>query len=120
MPEPGFPVHARSEEPGVLRLRVRIPEDHACFAGHFPHVPVLPGIAHLALVDQALRAFLGDRVRLSALPSLRLRHPVRPGEILDVLLRVPADGGSVRFELRRAEDVVSAGTLVMGEQDRDR
>jgi len=113
MSDTEFPVLDRSEHPGAVSLRVRIPEGHACFTGHFPGAPILPGIAHLALVDQTIRAFLGEGLLISALPSLRLRRDVRPEEILDVLVRTPAGDGTVRFELRRDGHVVSAGTLVL-------
>ena len=86
-----------------------IPADSPFFAGHFPGHPIFPGIAHLALVAQALGG-----VSIAEIPSLRLRSPVRPGDVLAAKIDGPADDGTVRFELRRDDEVVSNGTLRLG------
>jgi predicted hotdog family 3-hydroxylacyl-ACP dehydratase len=85
------------------RFRVEIPLRSPLFAGHFPGHPILPGIAHLALVERALGP-------LAAVRSLKLRRPVLPGDALDLAVGVPEDGWA-RFELRRGDGAVSAGAV---------
>jgi predicted hotdog family 3-hydroxylacyl-ACP dehydratase/3-hydroxymyristoyl/3-hydroxydecanoyl-(acyl carrier protein) dehydratase len=105
------------------------------FAGHFPGHPVLPGIAHLALVQEALAALgvPGDtgggdpNVAIVEVRTLRLRRAVVPGDRLT--LRLEAAGGGAgagsrgtRFELRRlaaaadaadaAGEIASQGTVL--------
>jgi len=84
---------------------VEIPAASPLFAGHFPGHPILPGIAHLAIVERALgRALAGVR-------SLKLRRPVDPGDAL-ALATSPADGeGWTRFELRHGAQTVSGGAV---------
>jgi predicted hotdog family 3-hydroxylacyl-ACP dehydratase len=86
-----------------------IPPDSPFFAGHFPGHPILPGIAHLALVAQALGGS-----PIAEIPSLRLRSPVRPGDVLALKIEGPTEEGSVRFELRREAEAVSSGSLRIG------
>lgn len=80
---------------------VEVPEGF--FAGHFPGHPILPGIAHLALVVRALGG-----PPLAEVKTLKLRKPVGPGEVLDLAL----DEG--RFELRRGGETVSNGSIRIG------
>jgi 3-hydroxyacyl-[acyl-carrier-protein] dehydratase len=86
-------------------MRIEVPAGSPFFAGHFPGHPILPGIAHLALA-------LGNRP-LAEIRTLKLRKPVTPGTVLDLSLE-EADG-LVRFELRRAGEAVSSGTVRIGE-----
>jgi len=88
---------------GVGQFRVEIPPSSPLFAGHFPGRPILPGIAHLALVERALGA-------LAAVRSLKLRRPVVPGDALNLLSGTPEDGWT-RFELRRGNEIVSSGAV---------
>lgn len=88
-------------------MRLEIPPDSPFFAGHFPGRPILPGIAHLALVA-------GDRP-VAEVRTLKLRKPVLPGDVLDLSLEEAED--LVRFEIRRGGEVVSNGVLRIGEEE---
>lgn len=90
---------------------VTIRADHPALAGHFPGVPILPGVL---LLDETLRVLEQDE-------SLVLTHwhigrakflkPVRPGETLLVQHeRLP--NGSVHFSISSAGVPVAEGTLV--------
>jgi len=96
------------ERTGDARFAVRIPPDCALFDGHFPGAPVLPGVAQLGLVLQAVRARRGERTRLARVEHLRLRLPVGPGDRLELEL---AGDDRVDFVLARAGRRVAYGTL---------
>lgn len=87
-------------------MRIEIPEDSPFFAGHFPGQPILPGIAHLALVAQAL-----GNPPLAEVKTLKLRKPVGPGDVLELTVE---DG---RFELRRGDETVSNGLITLGGEE---
>jgi predicted hotdog family 3-hydroxylacyl-ACP dehydratase len=106
------------------------PAGSPIFAGHFPRHPVLPGIAHLALVQEVLDELgvpgggggrsgggAGDRdgelqTAIVEVAAMRLRRAIGPGDRL--ILRLAAFGShedgsaSIRFELRR---VTAAGVV---------
>jgi len=79
------------------------------FEGHFPGRPILPAVAELALVARAL----SDRP-VRAIPFVRLRQLVGPGERLNLAHR-QEDDDRVRFELTRDGTLVANGALVFGE-----
>ena len=90
---------------------VTIPQEHPAFAGHFPGMPILPGVL---LLDETLRALERD----SGLPrgrwhigTAKFLKPVRPGEQLQ-LEHEPLPNGSIRFSIVSAGTLVANGTLV--------
>ena len=87
------------------RFRIEIPAASPLFTGHFPGQPILPGVAHLAIVERALGIPLG------ALRAFRVRQPVLPGESLNLSLGALDPEGWLRFEIRRKEAVVAGGSV---------
>ncbi|HEV7516478.1 MAG TPA: 3-hydroxylacyl-ACP dehydratase [Thermoanaerobaculia bacterium] len=90
-------------------LMARIPAASPLFTGHFPGHPILPGVAHLALVTRALSDWQGREVALAGVRSLKLRRPVGPGETLAV--RLSSVDGGVGFVLEKDGETVSRGTV---------
>ncbi len=78
-----------------------IAADHPAFAGHFPSQPVLPGVALLTLVLQALDAQPALRAQVGARPGIeavKFLAPVGPGARLCV--RWSAPGSGLGFEVQ--------------------
>ena len=92
------------------RVEIRIAPDHPAFAGHFPGRPLLPGVALLAEVLEALldapalAARAGPAPRIGAVKFLA---PVRPGAKLVIALTESPRG--VRFEVLEGERVAASG-----------
>lgn len=86
-------------------FRAEMPADSPLFSGHFPGQPILPGVAHLALVAQALGSE-GSPALLAEIRSLKLRQPVEPGAVLELRLGEVSPEGVVRFEMGASQGIV--------------
>lgn len=101
---------ARARSLGT-RASLTIPAEHPALAGHFPGIPVLPGVL---LLDEVVRMLESDaglggaRWRIGAAKFVK---PVRPGETL-TLGHEPLPNGSIRFNILRAGQPVAHGVLV--------
>jgi len=103
------------EQPTTLTL----PAEHPAFAGHFPGVPILPGVL---LLDEAVHA----AEQSGQLPARRWRigtakflKPVSPGETL-TLEHERLANGSIRFGVTSAGQRVAHGVLVPAPGDGER
>jgi 3-hydroxyacyl-[acyl-carrier-protein] dehydratase len=84
--------------------------DDAWFEGHFPGRPILPGVAQLALVVDALAKAQGRPLPVNGIAFARMRLPVVPGDRLQLTAAMRPDG-TIRFALTRAGDTVNNGEL---------
>ena len=101
-------------------FRFRLSPEGRCFDGHFEGMPVLPGVAHLAMVAIAQAHRSGRERDVVAVRDLRFQQTLRPGDEVDVVLSDRADG-AVRFELQRSGVVASSGFVTFAtENDGDR
>src|SRR5690349_2500046 len=90
-----------------VRWSGTVPGGDRRFAGHFPAKPLLPGVAHLGLVVDAI----GPGVEVARIERLRFRRPVHPDEPIEIEADVAGDRAT--FTLRAGAVVASEGTLVL-------
>jgi len=101
-----------SAAPAAAPGAITIPADHPAFAGHFPGHPVLPGVALLSLVMQALAAQPALGARLGEQPRIdnaKFLSPVGPGAVLQV--RLHEQGAGVGFEVMMGDTCAARGQL---------
>jgi len=97
----------------AVDLRFLLAPGSKLFLGHFPGEPILPGIAHLGLALEAAERLGQEAVLLSGVRNFRLRHAVRPGDVVDVRASRAEGPGEVRFEVRVGAVVSSSGVLTL-------
>ena len=94
-----------------------IAADHPAFAGHFPGMPILPGVV---LLDAALTVIEIERaldLTQWQLGAAKFQGAVRPGETPVVEHSAP-DHGSIQFTVRVGERAVLTGRLSQLSVDR--
>jgi 3-hydroxymyristoyl/3-hydroxydecanoyl-(acyl carrier protein) dehydratase len=94
-------------------LTVQVPARSGCFDGHFDGAPILPGIAHLALVLDACASRFGVPCELTGVGDVRWRRPIRPGDELAITITGELSDPSVRFSIRCGADIVSSGSVMV-------
>ncbi|GEM_PF-52218 len=67
----------------------RVPTDLECFVGHFPDQPVVPGVLQLDWALDAAEELLGHVPRVSAVESIKLVTPLRPGDTFRIHVHNP-------------------------------
>ncbi|MCU7238594.1 acyl-CoA synthetase family protein [Pseudomonas peradeniyensis] len=106
-------VLGQTQQGEELHLRLAIPLDLACFPGHFPQTPVLPGVVQIdwAIALAASRLQLAQR--FAGMEVLKFQQLVRPGDELLLTLRFDATRGKLYFAYTCAGQPCSSGRIVL-------
>jgi len=92
-----------------------IAADHPAFAGHFPGMPIVPGVV---LLDEALYTIANTLhlpLERCTLTTVKFRSVVRPGQALSLRFAAPV-AGSVRFAIESAGLAVAEGAVTLAAQ----
>lgn len=92
--------------PGGVRARLAIRSDEEALAGHFPGLPIFPGVFILESVLQALSTAYERPVRLRELRSVRFLAPLLPGD--ELTLDISVEDRVARATGRRADGGTAA------------
>lgn len=101
------------ETTGEIRAQFEFPLDTPFFAGHFPQMPVVPGVVELELARAALQEATGQSYSIRRVQSAKFTEMVPPGRPIDVTVaHESVDGGvKVKAVVRLGETV--AARIVM-------
>ncbi len=91
-------------------VTLHIPADHPSFDGHFPGMPIVPGVV---LLDEALHAVmqaLGSAPHVWKISSAKFLNPLGPDATVEIVYeRQPS--GSIQFDILDGERRIATGNL---------
>lgn len=93
-------------------ITITIAPDHPAFAGHFPGLPIVPGVVLLEETMHAIEVQTGRSLARCRFESIKFKHVVRPGEPVE-LRWVEAAKGCFRFDLYSSDRWIANGTLTL-------
>ncbi|MGF6780957.1 acyl-coenzyme A synthetase/AMP-(fatty) acid ligase/3-hydroxymyristoyl/3-hydroxydecanoyl-(acyl carrier protein) dehydratase [Paraburkholderia sp. GAS334] len=112
----GVEVLAEARNGDEVRYDLRVPPALVHFAGHFPGLPILPGVVQ---VDWAVR-FAAEHVAgaraIASIDRLKFMMPVPPGAMLSLTLAHDATRRRVQFAYRLGERDCASGVIVYRER----
>lgn len=102
------------EAPGAITGRRHVPEDEPFFAGHFPAMPVVPGVFMVEALAECARRSLPSGATLASAPLVRFRRRVSPGETLEFTVTpAEAEGERRRFDAVASVDGKAAVQAIL-------
>jgi hypothetical protein len=101
----------------ALKCRVRVPYDLAIFDGHFPSLPILPGVVQVEWAVQIAHAHLRMDGQFKGITATKFRRLVRPGMELALTLGHRPAPGELRFEYLIGDALASIGRVFFRDAD---
>lgn len=89
-----------------------ISPSHPAFAGHFPNMPIIPGVVLLDEIMHVIEAAHGTSGAQCTITWAKFRSSVGPGESLSLHYEERADA-SLSFVIRAASRVIADGVIAL-------
>ena len=100
----------------VLFAEIRVPADSPWFCGHFPGEPILPGIAQLGMVYDAIARSDDRKLSIKSVSRVRFKQAIRPDDHLRITAAPRRDEtDSYNFRIMIEEAVVCSGVMTLQE-----
>lgn len=111
--EPAILETIRTDE--QVELKLQLNENLIYFAGHFPDMPILPGVTQLHWATSYASSIFGTLETPHEISQLKFRKPMLPGHIVKLEMRLDARGKKVKFRYFSDTDGdLSSGILKYG------
>ncbi|HEY4350529.1 MAG TPA: AMP-binding protein [Paraburkholderia sp.] len=111
----GIEVLAEARDGNDLHYELRVPPSLVHFDGHFPGVPILPGVVQLDWAIHLASEHVTGIHAVSSIDRLKFTAPVRPGALLALTLSHDAPRRRVQFAYRLGERDCASGVIVYRE-----
>ncbi len=84
-----YTIHTLQQSEGSLEASIEFNADHDIFKGHFPTIPVVPGVCMMQIVKELLEQTIAHHTQLTKAAHLKFLSVITPGNdtVVQVKLR---------------------------------
>lgn len=111
----GVEVLAETRSADALHYELRVPPTLVHFAGHFPGLPILPGVVQVHWAMHLATEHVPAVRTLASIDRLKFMAPVPPGAVLNLTLAHDAARRRVQFAYRLSGRECASGVIVYRE-----
>lgn len=106
--------NVNDSDPDELTLDIRVPPDSNWFSGHFPGEPILPGIAQLGMVFDAISRSGPEDLRILGVRRVRFKQIIRPDDPLRLTVRPrKEEAGAYEFRIQVRQELACSGVMAV-------
>ncbi|MDO6685294.1 MULTISPECIES: ApeI family dehydratase [unclassified Agarivorans] len=102
---------------GSVNISLFIAADLPCLQGHFPNLPVVPGVAQLHWAIEFATEYLNVPSKVVALEALKYQHVMQPNCRLQLSLRFDKEKSKLYFSYFNENNKYSSGRVQLGFDD---
>lgn len=94
------------------------PGNSPWFSGHFPGEPILPGVAQLGMVFDAIKQACGKKLKISGVKRVKFKQIIKPGDNIQIIAREKNDDNSLyTFQVMIDSQIACNGIMTVEKND---
>ena len=106
--------NVNDSDPEEISLDIQVPSESNWFSGHFPGEPILPGIAQLGMVFDAINRMGGRNFKITGIRRVRFKQIIRPDDPLRVTVKPQKNGGGTYdFRIQMNAELACSGVMTV-------
>ena len=100
-----------------IEADIQVPSDSPWFDGHFPGEPILPGVAQIGMVFDAIRKARNQDLKISSVRRVRFKQIIRPDDKLKLIAApLKENTGAYSFRILVENEAVCSGVMMVEER----
>lgn len=100
--------------PDAVRVWFDVSADHRYFQGHFPNLPILPGVAQVHWATLYTRKYFGVTTPVTSIQRLKFVQPVAPETSVQYRLNYDSARARLDFVFESDKGTHALGTIIFG------
>jgi 3-hydroxymyristoyl/3-hydroxydecanoyl-(acyl carrier protein) dehydratase len=106
----------KGSQENEISADIHVPSDSPWFDGHFPGEPILPGVAQIGMVFDAIRKARNQDLKLSSVRRVRFKRIIRPDDQIKIIAApLKQEAGSYSFRILIRDEAVCSGVMTVEE-----
>ncbi|PKM35384.1 MAG: AMP-dependent synthetase [Gammaproteobacteria bacterium HGW-Gammaproteobacteria-10] len=97
-----------------VELELRIQPELVYFEGHFPGMPILPGVTQLAWAEHYGKLFFSIEQPFLTMEAVKFKKIILPDALIKMVLEWRDEAGKLCFELSSVSESHSSGRMLYG------
>ena len=98
--------------PPRMDFELTVPRDLYYLQGHFPEMPIVPGVVQIHWAISLARRFMTLKPMFLGIESLKFHQIIKPDIALDLTLDYAEESGKLKFSFSSADGRHSQGRIV--------
>ena len=95
-------------------MDIQAPPESGWFSGHFPGEPILPGIAQLGMVFDAINRWESRKFKITGIRRVRFKQIIRPDDPLHLTVKPQKNcAGVYDFRIQVNAELACSGVMTI-------
>lgn len=79
-----YKILEKEHSPGVVKAKISINKDHRIFEGHFPGLPVVPGVCMMQIIRELMEVSMDRELKIGGADNMKFLSVINPDNHLEI------------------------------------
>ena len=94
-----YTIQGRTSAPGVVKATISINKKHRILEGHFPGLPVVPGVCMLQIVREIMQVNSNKALKITEADNMKFLSVINPEQNADVEVTINYTEDAGKFSI---------------------